>query len=774
MSAESPAPCRPDIPAGGKKEPPPVTENPPPQASTHPDREYSAGDETPRESAPVDTLLICFLRLARELGAPISEADLHAACPIPESGMNINIFSMAARRFGYAVRRITFDEEAALELPTPFILLGTRAVGTMLAIERSEETLTLFNPVDGKTRVVGTEVARGLAEEVLAVGRAGPTAPSRGWRALMGDRIKSVAVELTVASLVVNIFALASPLFVMTVYNKVIGQRSVDTLEVLVIGMLCLYGFDLVLRAIRGYLSSHTGARMDALIGSEVIHRLVHLPYTHFEVTSTGLISERLRQLETIRQFFTGQMPLVLVDLCFVFVFLTVLYYLSPTLGGIVIGAMPVFLIISAAFHRVQKKLVEENFTALAAKTSALAETVSNALTVKSLGLESEIERRWGSRLALSAWTGFRANNLTQMVSVFGTVLQQLVSLLIIFMGAKLVIAGDISIGALIAANLLASRALAPMRQVVSAWSQLQEVRAAFGRLDDIMEAETEITPGVFAPAPNLEGKITFDGVTFAYADDQPPAIDNLDLTIERGEVIAIMGPSGSGKSTLAKLLQGLYKPSSGRILIDKTDISHISAPALRRQLGVVPQEIQLFAGTVRENIAMGTSHATPERVVAAAKFVGAHDFIQRLPNGYETVLNERGIGLSSGQRQLLCIARAMMRNPRILILDEATSALDGASEEIFLRNLRRVAKGRTVIIISHRMAPAQIADKVVLIVEGRVAGIGPPSELPRITREFVARNAAQVKSSADRPPAGTAPEAGIGAPPGSAAAVGQ
>ena len=487
MSAESPSPCRPDLQAGGKKEPPPVTENPPPETKLHPDAEISAGDETPRESAPVDTLLICFLRLARELGVPISEADLHAACPIPESGMNINVFSMAARRFGYAVRRLTFDAEAALELPTPFILLGTREAGAMLAIERNEETLTLFNPVDGKIRVVGTEVARGLAEEVLAVGPAGPTAPSRGWRALMGDRIKSVAVELTVASLVVNIFALASPLFVMTVYNKVIGQRSVDTLEVLVIGMLCLYGFDLVLRTIRGYLSSHTGARMDALIGSEVIHRLVHLPYTHFEVTSTGLISERLRQLETIRQFFTGQMPLVLVDLCFVFVFLTVLYYLSPTLGGIVVAAIPVFLIISAAFHRVQKKLVEENFTALAAKTSALAETVSNALTVKSLGLESEIERRWGGRLALSAWTGFRANNLTQMVSVFGTVLQQLVSLLIIFMGAKLVIAGDISIGALIAANLLASRALAPMRQVVSAWSQLQEVRAAFRRLDDIM-----------------------------------------------------------------------------------------------------------------------------------------------------------------------------------------------------------------------------------------------------------------------------------------------
>lgn len=735
---ESSSPCRPDALDGEKDRTAPAT-----------------GDMPTASAAPVDTLLICFLRLARELGAPVSEADLRAACPVPESGMNLNVFSMAARRFGYAVQRVAFDEQAALELPTPFVLLGDRETGALLAVRRDAETITLFNPADGKTRVVGTEVARGLTTEAVAVGRAGATAPARGWRAMMGDRVKGVAVELTVASLVVNLFALASPLFVMTVYNKVIGQGSVGTLEVLVIGMLCLYGFDLILRAIRGYISSHTGARMDALIGSEVVHRLVHLPYTHFETTSTGLISERLRQLETIRQFFTGQMPLTLVDLCFVFLFVSVLYYLSPQLGNVVIAAIPVFVVISAAFHRVQKKLVEENFTALAAKTSTLAETVSNALTVKSLGLESEIEGRWGSRLALSAWTGFRANNLSQLVSVIGTVLQQLVSLLIIFIGASLVIAGEITIGALIAGNLLASRALAPMRQVVSAWSQLQEVRAAFRRLDDIMEADTEITSGVFAPAPNLDGKITFDNVSFAYAEDQPPVIRNLDLTIERGEIIAIMGPLGSGKSTLAKLLQGLYKPSAGRILIDKYDISHISTPALRRQLGVVPQETQLFAGTVRENIAMGTSNASPERVVAAAKFVGAHDFIQRLSNGYETVLSERGNGLSSGQRQLLCIARAMMRNPRILILDEATSALDGASEETFLRNLRRVAKGRTVIIISHRMAPAQIADKVVLIVEGEVAGMGPPSELTRITKEFVAKNAANTRNA---PPSAVSP----------------
>jgi len=679
---------------------------------------------------PTDTLLLCLLQIFRVTGRQLTEEDLRAVSPVPESGMTIPAFSQMADRLGMTVSKMPFDADAAAILPPPFVLIGRPETGALLASGRSDGDLDIYRPTTGKTERMPVANVLDLATEALIVAGKDSVVGQRTWRSMMAERIKRVAGQLILASLVINLFALISPLFVMTVYNKVIGQQAMGTLGVLAIGMVMLYAFELLLRGVRGYISGHTGARLDALIGGEVVHRLLYLPYRHFENTPTGLISERLRQLDTIRQFFTGQMPLVLVDLCFVFVFVGVLFYLSVPLGGIVLAAIPVFVAISAIFHRSQQKLVEENFSALAAKTSALSETVSNALTIKSLGLEADVERRWGSRLALSAWTGFRATNVANLVSVMGTVLQQVVSLAIIVVGAHLAVKGELTVGALIAANLLAGRAMQPMRQVVSAWNRMQEVRSAFRRLDDIMNESMETDTSILTHAPSVDGRIAFEKVSFGYEPDLPPVLRDFSLTIERGEILGVMGSLGSGKSTVAKLLQGLYKPTAGRILIDETDIGHIAPQALRRQLGIVPQEVQLFAGTVRENIAMGTPDADIERVIASARFVGAHDFIQHLPKGYETVLRERGSGLSTGQRQLLCIARALMRNPRILIFDEATSSLDAATEEIFLRNLRRVARGRTVIMISHRTAPMAIADRVVVVGDGQVVMQGTPAEI--------------------------------------------
>lgn len=701
---------------------------------------------------PVDTLFIALLRLTREFGRPVSEADLRAAYPVPDGGMTVNTFSQAARRLGYRVQRVPLNARNAAELPTPFVLLGTTGNGAQVALQRQDETLTMFSPLARGDTSMPLSEAADCASEALLIAPEKATAESLTWHGMISSRVKNVAGELLISSLIINLFALGSPLFMMTIYNKVIGQRALDTLQVLAIGMIMLYAFDLLLRGIRGYISSHTGARMDALLGGEAIHRLVNLPYRHFETTSTGLISERLRQLETIRQFFTGQMPMVLIDLCFVFVFLGVLYFLSPTLANIVIAAIPIFVGISFAFHRIQKKLVEQSFLALAAKTSTLAEAVANALTVKSIGLESEIEKRWGERLALSAWTGFRSNNLANIVSTLGAGLQQIAGLVIIVAGALSVIAGDMSVGALIAANILATRALAPMRQVVSAWSQLQEVHAAFGRLDEIMDEPTENRPGELMPAATLVGRITLDKVTFSYDEGAPPAVRDVSLTIEPHTIVSIIGPSGSGKSTLAKLILGLYTPESGRVLIDDTDIAHTSPHSLRRQIGVVPQEIQLFAGTVRENIAIGLPGVDHEHIVLVAKHVGAHEFIQRLPKGYDTVLSERGGGLSAGQRQLLCLTRALVRNPRVLLLDEPTSALDSATEERLLGNLRRLAATRTILIISHRPAPVAISDKVAMMVDGMIAAVGTPSEIASMARKHAGRTEPAKPNSGPEP----------------------
>ncbi|MEQ9256667.1 MAG: peptidase domain-containing ABC transporter, partial [Alphaproteobacteria bacterium] len=681
-----------------------------------------------------DPLLACLARATLALGQPVGEADIRAATPLPARPMTVDDFRRAARRLGYRTRPESVSRDQLATLPRPFLLPGEAGRPHRLVIGREEGGLMTFDPDAGETAVIAAERLAGDTAGVVLIAPRNGAAAGSDWRRLVLRRIKGVASDLLLASLVVNLFALATPLFMMTVFNKVIGQGAMDTLTVLAVGMLVLYTFDFLLRGARGYISAHTGARIDALIGGEVVHRLLRLPYRQYETTPSGLMAERLRQVDTIRLFFTGQMPLVLVDLLFVVVFLGVLFFLAPTLAFITLGVMPVFLVLSIVFQRTQSGLVEESFAAHAAKGSALNETIANALTIKSLGLESEIEKRWGGRLAQAAWTGFRTSSVANTVATLSAVLQQLTNLLIIVVGVRLIDAGALSIGALIAANILVARTIQPIRQVVSAFSQLQEVRAAFGRLEEIMQGAEEQES--MTPMPPIEGRVALDNVTFRYGEHRAPALDKVSLSIPAGTVIGIAGPPGSGKSTLVKIIQGLYQPDDGRVLVDGTDITHMSQAALRAQMGIVPQDVQLFQGTVRDNIAMGLVEKDPARVVAVTRFVGAHDFVERLPQGYETELGERGGGLSAGQRQLLAIARALVRNPRIIILDEATSALDSATEQRLLRALRQAASSRTMIVISHREAPLRQCDRVVVLVDGRIALDGPPEEvLPRRAR---------------------------------------
>ena len=705
-------------------------------------RVVPAGAE-PKEEVPArprgDDLLRCLLRLSLEFGRPVSEADVRGACPIPPDGMTPEHYLRAAMRLGYRVARHTIGRDGGRGLPTPFVLVAGPDRPDRLVLRRQDEILTVFDPSDGVTKELkaADELVPG---RMVLLARPQPQAVAEaGWRAMIARRVRRVAGELLLASVLINLFALLTPLYAMTIYNKVVGQNALDTLDVLTIGVLVVYAFDTLLRIVRGYTASHTGARIDALIGSEVVHHLLRLPYRHFELTSTGHIGERLRQLDTVRSFFTGQMPLVIADLAFVVIFVAALFFIEPVIAFITLAAMPAFLVLSLVFHRAQKRYVERTFAALAAKTSMLAETVANALTIKSLGLESDIERRWSGRLASAAAIGFETSNVANVLSVVGGLLQAIVYVAVIYVGAQLIVGGSLNVGALVAASILSSRALGPIRQVVAAWQQLQEVRAAFRRLDEIMDEPSEDRPGELAPIPPLKGDIGFEDVTFRFGADGPPVLRDVDLAIESGTMLGVIGPPGSGKTTLAKLIQGLYAPAEGRVLIDKTDISHISAASLRRQIGSVPQEIQLFSGTIRENIAMGVRLQEPEHVVAVAKFVGAHDFIQRLPKGYDTVLPERGGGLSAGQRQLIAIARALIRNPRIIVLDEATSALDPATEEAFVRNLRRASRGRTIIMISHRMAPVSLADKVALMIDGRIDRVGPPAEIIAYARTRMA-----------------------------------
>jgi PrtD family type I secretion system ABC transporter len=685
-----------------------------------------------RDSAPAtaeehaDRLVDGLVRLCALLDRPIERAEAAALVRDGRARRSLAASRFAAR-LGLLARIEPVTRRRLARLAPPFLLLGHGQDQAWLVAARAGGLLHLTDPASGAvTRRRPADAAalasRVLRLEPLPVGRAEPLL-----RRLLMVRLRRPLLEIGLASTVLNLLALATPVFMMTVYNKVIGHGALATLDVLAIGMLTLLGFEAGLRALRGLVAAHAGARLDALIGSEVVHHVLQLPYRRLEGAPAAHLRERLRQLDHLRAFLTGGLPLLTVDLLFVGLFVAVLMLLSPPLAWLTLAAVPLFALLSLVAYRREAPLAQEGFRSNAARTACLDEAVSQALTVKALGLEPEVERRYEQRLQRSALAGQRLSSLASLVGGAGQAVQHLTALLLIYVGARLVVAGELSVGALVAANILAARALAPIRQLFGAWGQLVQARDAYRRLDALMGEAGEAGGAL---AGDIGGHLRLEGVSFRYAPDRPWAVRALDLDVAPGTILGIVGPPGSGKSTLVKLLLGLERPDEGRVLLDGLDLRRLRPSELRRRLGVVPQDVQLFEGTIAENIALGAGPVDRGRIVAAARFVGLHPIVAGLPDGYDTRLGERGSGLSAGQRQLVALARAVVRNPRLLVLDEATSALDAASEARLVANLRRAGSGRCVVLVTHRLALLQACDRALLLREGRIAALGPPAEV--------------------------------------------
>ncbi len=555
------------------------------------------------------------------------------------------------------------------------------------------------------------------------------------------SRLRPVLAEIGIASAVINLLALATPLFMMTVYNKVIGHNALRTLDVLAIGMVTLFLFDAGLRLLRSHVMSHAGARIDAAVGGDVVEHVLRLPLTELQRLTPGQMVEQLRQIDNLRLFFTGQVPLLWVDLAFVFLFLGVIAVLAPPLAVITMGAMPLMVLASAVTARRQRRLMSEGFQAAAEKASAVGETVQNALTIKALGLEPVMARVFDERVATAAEAGFRTGQLNGASQTVGLLLQHLVAVVLVYVGAHLIVAGELSVGALIAATILSARALAPMRQLAGAWHQLHAVRDAMATIDRVLARAEPAAPKAMV-APVFEGRVHLEGVAYRY-DGYAAALRDIELSFEPGSVTAIVGPPGSGKTTLTKVLLGLLPPSEGRVLIDDFDLRHLPTQGYLRQIGYVPQETQLFRGSIAHNIAIGMERADSNRVVGAARFTGLHDVVEALPDGYATMLGDGRFNLSMGQRQLLALSRALVRNPRILVLDEATSALDAATERMLVQRLAPIRKGRTVIMVTHRPALLALADRAVRLSEGRVVDEGPVADV-------LARQSADAQAAED------------------------
>jgi subfamily B ATP-binding cassette protein HlyB/CyaB len=681
-----------------------------------------------------DPGLIALAMLLRFHGISADPAQIRHYCGMVDIGTAEMV--RCAREFGLKARELKTDWGRLLKTPLPaiaalkdggFILLGK--VGDDKVVAQSTRTPR----PELMTRADLEAIWDGRL--VLMTKRASLTELTRrfdlSWFLGAIRKYRVQLVEVLIGSFFLQLLGLASPLFFQAVIDKVLVQRSLSTLDVLAVGLVGIGLFETILGILRTYLFSHATNRIDVELGARLFQHLLALPTAYFQARRVGDSVARVRELENIRNFLTSSALTLVIDLFFTFVFLGVMLLYSPLLTGIVLLGFPLYIAISAGATPPFRRLLDEKFKRGAENQAFLVECVNGVDTLKAMAIEPQMQRRWEEQLAGYVAASFRVLRLGNYASNSVQFVNKLVTAGILYFGARLVISGDLTVGELVAFNILAGRVSQPVLRLVQIWQDFHQAQISVDRLGDILNTppEPKFNPAR-AALPSIRGDVTFDRVIFRYRPDGPEVLHAVSFNVSAGQVIGIIGPSGSGKSTVAKLIQRLFIPESGRILIDGVDISMVDTSWLRRQVGAVLQESVLFNQSIRDNIALSDPSMPIERVVEAAKLAGAHEFILELQEGYDTVVGERGTSLSGGQRQRIAIARALVTNPRILIFDEATSALDYESERIIQDNMRRIAQGRTVFVIAHRLSTVRRANRILTIDRGRLVEDGTHDEL--------------------------------------------
>ena len=678
--------------------------------------------------------LQCLLIVARLQGVRADEASLrHEFGSSPFATPQI---LLAARRLGIASRLVRQDPKRLAQAPLPAIAIARDGEYSVVAkySKASIPKLLVYRPGNAPQILSVEEFeASWTGEMIYLAARSSRARESRrfdfSWFIPAVIKYRRLLGEVLLISLVLQIIALATPLFFQVVMDKVLVNHAIETLNVIAVGLLLAILFDAALSGIRSYVFAHTTSKLDVELGDRLFKHLLELPIGYFQSRRVGDSVARVRELEQIRSFLTGNALTIVVDLAFSFVFLAVMFCYSVRLTLYVMLAIPAYALLSMVFTPVLRARLIDRFNRSAENQAFLVETISGIETLKALAVEPSWMREWQRQLAsyvrsgLSATTtGLAAGGGVRLVSRF-------VTLAIMWAGAWCVMDGQLTVGQLIAFNMLAAQVAAPILRLAQMWNDFQQVGVSVERLGDILNARTEVV-GPGSALPRIEGSVEFDQVSFRYRPDAAEALRGVSFRVATGEVLGIVGRSGSGKSTVTKLIQRLHVPARGRILIDGHDVAVIDAASLRSQIGVVLQENVLFSRSVRENIALAQPLASLEEIIAVAKLAGAHEFICELPEGYETEIGENGTGLSGGQRQRIALARALLKDPRILIMDEATSALDYESERIIQEGMDRICRGRTVIIVAHRLSALRHADRILVLERGEIAEMGSQEEL--------------------------------------------
>lgn len=698
--------------------------------------ESTEHNKTTQEDRKIDTGLLCLVMVAGYHGLAVDPEQLRHTLALGSEGMGIMDILRAAKELGLKAKEAQVSYDRLNRLPMPALALMEDRKFNVLAKIDGDRVL-VFDPLDGRPRLISKdEFLQRWQKRIILITYRKSVAPSEkpfglSWFVPEIWKYRKPLYEVLTASLILQIIGLVTPVFTQVIIDKVLVHKGVTTLDVLAIGLITVVLFEALLNILRTYLFTHTTNRIDISLGTKLFRHLFSLPLKYFEVRRVGDTVARVRELENIRHFLTGAPLTSILDVMFIGVYLVVMFIYSTTLTFVVLGAMPLFALLSLIITPMLRHRLDERFNRGAEAQAFLVEMVTGAQTVKAMAVEPEVQKKWENLLANYVRASYKTSKLSGVAGSVGQLIDRGSTLAILWLGAHLVMRGDLTVGQLIAFQMLSGRVSGPVLRLVQLWQDFQQAGLSIRRLGDIFHSAPEPSLNVTKTRfPAIRGDVRLEGVRFRYRLDGPEIIRSINLDIKVGMILGIVGRSGSGKSTLAKLIQRLYFPESGRILIDGIDLALADPAWLRRQIGVVLQESFLFNGSVRDNIAFHYPQASMEEIIRVANLAGAHEFILELPEGYDTIVGERGTALSGGQRQRIAIARALLTNPRILIFDEATSSLDSESEAIIQRNLRQICRGRTVILIAHRLSTLRIAERIIVLEKGEIVELGTHDEL--------------------------------------------
>ncbi|ELS01783.1 type I secretion system ABC transporter, HlyB family [Xenococcus sp. PCC 7305] len=650
------------------------------------------------------------------------------------SSLSLPLCGAVSELMGLNPQLINIPAKAFTRLEGPCFVRWQDSLAVVYEI--SEKELVIAVPELGLRRYEPEEFLESWGDvgEVLLLQKTKETPQERfglSWFWPSIQKHKRILIEVFIASFFVQLFALANPLMIQVIIDKVISQNSTSTLGYLVTFLIVLNVFEALLTTLRTYLFVDTTNRIDLTLASEIIDHLLRLPLRYFEKRPVGEISTRVNELEKIRQFLTGTALTVVLDAVFSVVYIGVMILYSPLLTAVTLGIIPIFVVLTLIFSPTIRRQLRVKAERNAETQSYLVEVLTGIQTVKAQNIELRSRWQWQERYARYVSTGFKTVITSTLASSTSGFLNKLSRVLIIGMGAYLVLDGKLTLGQLIAFRIISGYVTSPIMRLAQLWQNFQETALSLERLADIVDHPDEGEEDRNnIPMPAITGRVQYENVSFRFKNSGPLQLNNVSVEVPAGTFTAVVGESGAGKSTLTKLLSRLYAPEGGRILVDSYDINRVELYSLRRQVGVVPQETLLFEGTVMENIALTNPDATTEEIIAAAQIAAAHEFIMTLPNGYNTRVGERGSALSGGQRQRIAIARTILQQPAMLVMDEATSALDYSTEREVSRNLKEALKGRTVFFITHRLGTIKNADMILMMDSGSIVEQGTHEEL--------------------------------------------